>query len=179
MLFAAYANRVAQLSPEALGRIRERCAELNDPSFRALLDRALLFAKPFEPLLPEAAERSIPARVIVGVARAAISGLAIAGTMAAEFEASGPPAPPRPRREPKLTGRPRTDALLRAASLIEGVVAPLERTEPGVAVAVRAAGHAVLRHDQIPREDFEAIYKYVEPAIPFAELQASLTEDPT
>jgi hypothetical protein len=111
--------------------------------------------------------------MIAGVGRAAITGLALAGAVAAEFEASAPPSPPR---EPKSTGRPRTDALVRASRLIEAAVVPLEREQPGVAAAVRAAGIAVLRSTWMPREDLNAIYAYVEAEIPFADLKASRTD---
>ncbi|HEY9226805.1 MAG TPA: hypothetical protein VIP11_09175 [Gemmatimonadaceae bacterium] len=54
--------------------------------------------------------------------------------------------------------------------LIESALAPLQRTDPGVVTVVRAAGQAVLRHDRLSA-DFEAVYGYIEPEIPFADLE--------
>jgi hypothetical protein len=75
------------------------------------------------------------------------------------------------RRRRTTTGKPSTDAFIDAFFLIESVLAPRQQTQPGTTAAIRAAAHAVLRHDWLTPEDFASIYAPVEPEIPFAELK--------
>jgi len=170
--FITYGARVAQLSAASWNRMRVRCADLNDAAFRSLLRRAFLAAKPYELWLPEAAQRVRTLRVIAGVSRLLQTSLAIAGEAAAEFEGSTPAAPDQPPRRTQSTGSPRIDAYIDANFLIESMLAPLQRTDPGVTTAVRAAGQAVLRHDWLLRADFQDAYALVEPEIPFADLES-------
>jgi hypothetical protein len=170
-LFAAYSARIAQLPPASWDRLRLRCADLNDHAFRALLRRALLAAKPHELYIPEPA-RGIPLlRVIAGASRAVQTGLALAFEFAAEFDAPDRRAPDPPPRRTQSTGDSTTDAYIDATFLIWAALASVRRTDPGVAVVVRAAGDAVLRHDWLPRADFNALYAPIEPEIPFADLE--------
>jgi hypothetical protein len=132
-LFAEYAARAAKLSPEAWGRLRLSCAELNGPEFRALRER--------------------------------------------EFEEAASERTPPPRRT-KSSGKARIDAWVDANFALEAAVAQHERSDPGVATAVRAAGQAVLRHDWMSPEAFHAVYRYVESEIPYAELDPPATPPP-
>jgi hypothetical protein len=170
-LFVAYGARVAQLPPASWDRLRLRCANLNGAAFRSLLSRAFLAAKPYELWVPEPAHRGRSLRVIAGVSRIVQTSLAVAAEVAAEFEASARHPPDAPRRRPRSTGQLTTDAYIDANFLIESALTPIQRGDPGVATAVRAAGQAVLRHDWLARTDFEAVYALVEPEIPFADLE--------
>jgi hypothetical protein len=170
-LFAAYGARIAQLRPASWDRLRLRCADLNGPAFRSLLRRALLAAKPHELYVPESA-RNVPLLgVIAGASRVVQTGLALAFEIAAEFDVPDSRAPEPPPHRTRSTGDPTTDAYIDATFLIGGALAPVRRTDQGVAVAVRAAGDAVLRHDWLPRADFDALYAPIEPEIPFADLE--------
>jgi len=62
------------------------------------------------------------------------------------------------------------DACVDAYFLIDSALASSARAQPGVAAAIRAATQVMLRHDWLPPEDFEAVYRYIETEIPFAEL---------
>jgi hypothetical protein len=170
-LFAAYGARVAQLPSASWDRLRLRCADLNGPSFSSLVRRAVVAAKPHELYVPESARRIPLLQVIAGASRVLQTGLALAFEISAEFDVPDPRASgPRPRGT-QSTGDPTTDAYIDATFLIGGSLASVQRTDPGVAVAVRAAGHAVLRHDWLPRADFDALYAPIEPEIPFADLE--------
>lgn len=170
VLFAAYGARVAQLQSASWDRLRERCADLNGPAFRSLVRRAFLAAKVYEMWLPEVARRIPSVQVIDSVSRFVQRGLALAGEVAAEFDAAYLREPEQPRRRTTTTGAPRSDAYWDAICLIESALKHIQRTDPGVATAVRAAGQAVLRHDRLAPADFETVYSFVEPEIPYAEL---------
>lgn len=169
-LFVAYGARVGQLPPASWDRLRLRCAALNGPAFRSLVNRALLAARPQELWLPS--RRTSTLNAVASVSRAVQIGIAFAYEAVIEFETADPRAVVSPRRRTQSTGKPRTDQYSDATFLIESTLAPLQRTDPGVVTAVRAAGHAVLRHDWLPPADFSAVYAYVEPEIPFADLDA-------
>jgi hypothetical protein len=79
-------------------------------------------------------------------------------------------ATPRPVSQPANTGKPVIDACVDAFILIDNALASQARAQPGVAAAIRAAAQAVLRHDWLPPGEFEAVYTYIQPDIPFAEL---------
>lgn len=169
-LFAAYGARIAQLPPAAWDRLRLRCTDLSGPSFRSLLRRARLAAKPYEVYLLKAARvPGLP--VLAGASRVFQTGLALAFEVAAEFDMPDPRAPGPPPRRTESTGDPTTDAYVDAFFLIAAALAPIRRTDPGVAVGVHAAGQAVLRHDWLAPADFEALYAPIEPDIPFADLE--------
>jgi hypothetical protein len=170
-LFVAYAARVAQLPPAAWDRLQLRCAALNGPAFRSLVNRAHLAAKPYKLWLPRTTKPSGSLRAIAGVSRVVQTSMAFAFEVAAEFEASDPHASASAKPRAGSTGRPRTDAYIDATFSIESALEQLQRTDPGVATAVRAAGQAVLRHDWLTQSDFEAVYAFVEPEIPFADLE--------
>ena len=170
-LFAAYGAHIAQLRPASWDRLRLRCVDLSGPGFRSLLRRARLASKPNDLYLSTSAQRITSLRVIAGASRVVQTTLAVAFEVAAEFDASDPRAPePWPRRT-HSTGDPITDAYIDATFLIGAALAPFQRTDPGVAAAVRAAGQAVLRHDWLRRADFEALYAPIESEIPFASLE--------
>jgi hypothetical protein len=169
-LFDAYSTRIAQLDPPAWQRVRERCAALNGPEFHALVRRALRAAKPYEMKLPEAARQLVSIRVIEGVSWLVQNGIAFAGEVAAEFAAAAPGQPEPRWRRTKSTGNARTDMYIDASSRIELALAPFEKSDPGIVTAVRAAGRAVLRHDWMRPVSFDAVYGFIEPEIPFAEL---------
>jgi hypothetical protein len=170
-LFAAYGARIAQLPAASWDRLRLRCADLNGRTFRSLVRRALLAAKPHELYVPDPA-RDVPLlRVVAGASRVVQAGLALAFEIGAEFDVPDSRTPDPPPRRTQSTGDPTTDACIDATFLIWAALAPVRRTDPGVAVAVRAAGDAVLRHDWLPRAVFDALYAPIEPEIPFADLE--------
>jgi hypothetical protein len=170
-LFVAFSDAVAHLSPESWSRLRRRCADLDSLAFRSLLRRALLAARPYALWLPEGVQPSRTLRVMAGVSRGVQTSIAFAAQVAAEFEASATRVRVSPSTRPTSTGKRGTAAYIDANFRIESALAPLERAHPGVATAVRAAGQGVLRHDWLSRTDFDAVYAYVEPDIPFARLQ--------
>ena len=167
--FVAYSVRVAQLSPAAWDRLRIRCADLDGPAFRTLLRRARLGARPYEVWLPPATRLPLAFRIIAGASRAVQASIAFAGEVAAEFDAASAHAPSAPLRRTR-SGNARTDAFGDATLLIEATITPFGRTHPGLVTAIRAAGHAVLRHDWLSEADFDATYSLIEPEIPFADL---------
>jgi hypothetical protein len=169
VLFVAYGARVAQLTPASWDRLRLRCAALNGPAFRSLVNRALLAARPHELWLPS--RRTGLLNAIASVLRAVQTGIAFAFEVVIEFETADPRTLVSPRRRTQSTGKARTDELIDATFLIESALAPLQRTDPGVVTAVRAAGQALLRHDWLSPADFDAVYAFVEPEIPFASLE--------
>jgi len=168
-LFVAYAARVAALSPSAWDRLRLRCADLDDSAFRSLLRRARLSAKPYELFLPPAVRSRAAFRVIARASRTVQVSIAIAGQIAAEFEAAGSQRSAVPRNT-RSTGKRATHDSVDAYFLIESTLTSLERSNPGVVTAVRAAGQAVLHHDILDQADFDAAYMLIEPEIPFASL---------
>jgi hypothetical protein len=168
-LFVVYAAHVAALSPAAWDRLRLRCADLDRPAFRSLLQRARVAAKPFELFLTPTARRAVAPRIIARASRVFQVSLAIAGQVAAEFEGAGSESSRLPRRT-RSTGKQSTDAYIDANFLIESTLTSFERTNPGVVTALRAAGQAVLHHDWLAQADFDAVYMLVEQEIPFADL---------
>jgi hypothetical protein len=177
-LFAAYAARVASLSPGAWGRLRLSCAALNGPEFRALLERAQLSARPHELAVPAAAERLLSIRAIRAASRAVAVGIGFVYEVVAEFEAAAPGEPTPPPHRRRSTGKRVIDACVDATHMLEAAVSRHERTDPGVATAVRAAGRAVLRHDWMSPEAFHAVYRYVESEIPYAEIDPPANPPP-
>ena len=177
--FVAYGARVAQLTPASWDRLRLRCATLNGPACSALVNRALLAARPYKLPLPESTPPVGRLRAIAAVSHAVQTGIAFVGEFAFEFADSDPPASASPLRRTRSTGKPRTDAFIDATFLIESALIPLQRTEPGVVTAVRAAGRVLLMHDWLSPADFEAVYGYVESEIPFADLEAASGLDPS
>lgn len=167
-LFVEFGNRVSRLTPEAWNRLSARCAAFNGPEFSALLARTALGATPYKLPIPSPVRDRLSLRIIAGATRAVVTSMFFAGEVATEFErvTNSPPL-----RRTTSTGNPVTDAYVDAAFLIESALAPRNRSQPGVATVVRAASQAVLRHDWLPPEDFEAVYKYIEPDIPFDELR--------
>jgi len=177
-LFAAYAARVAKLSPAAWGRLRLSCAELNGPEFRALVERAQLSARAHErPELPGAA-RLMSIRAIRAVSRAAAVGIGFVYEVAAEFEAAAPADAAVPSHRTRSTGKPMIDACVDATQLLEAAVGWHQRSDPGVATAVRAAGQAVLHHDWMAPAAFQSVYRYVESEIPYAEIDPPTAPPP-
>ncbi len=170
-LFVAYADRVAGLTPSAWDRIRLRCVELDDPAFHALLLRTRLAAKAqaLPHVRPEVEER-LGLRMIRGASAAIQLSTAFIQQVVAEFEAAGPEpvAPTHPSTEG--TDRTVMNRFLDANKLLESVLLPHRRTNPGVVTAVRAAGQAVFRRGWMAQADFDAVYGLIEPDIPFAEL---------
>lgn len=167
--FVAYSVRVAQLTPAAWDRLRVRCADLDGPAFATLLRRTRLRARPYGLWLPPGTPHPLAFRVIAGASRAVQASIAFASEVVAEFGAAVPHAPNVPLRRTR-SGNPRTDAFVDATFRIEATLTPIGRTNPGVATAIRAAGHAVLRHDWLSETDFDAAYSLIEPEIPFADL---------
>jgi hypothetical protein len=106
----------------------ERCADLDDSSFRTLVQLATEFATPASP--------------------ASLVGKYRSGD--AELDAF-------------------SDAFLR----LESLLVPHARENPGLVTAIRAAGRYMMNHDWMPPEDFNELYGFIEPEIPFAELARS------
>jgi hypothetical protein len=175
-LYDAFATAVAGLSPAAWERIEARCSVLDSPSFAALVRRGQLFATPYALWLPDKAREHAVPRAIAAFSRGVMQAIGVTYELLAEFDADAPPrAEAEARPEPAPTGTPYVDAYVRASSLIESALAARERAHPGVATAVRSAAQAVLRHDWLPPDAFEAAYRYVAPEIPFE----SLADDET
>jgi len=170
-LFAAYGAHVAQLRPASWDRLRLRCVDLSGPTFRSLLRRARFAAKPQELYLSKSAQRVTSLRLIAGASRVVQTTLAFAFEVAAEFDTSDSHLPEPPPRRTHSTSDPTTDRYIHATFLIGAALVPIQRTDPGVATAVYAAGQAVLRHDWLLRADFEALYAPIESEIPFASLE--------
>jgi hypothetical protein len=149
---------------------------LNGPSFRALFNRALLAARPHELWTPTPTRPSAALHTIAGVSRIVQISLALAFEVSTEFEAAQPPASMSLKARARSTGKPRTDAYIDATFLIESALMPLLGTDSGVATAVRAAGQAVLSRDWLAPAVFHDVYAFVEPEIPFADLDAPSAE---
>jgi hypothetical protein len=169
-LYVAYAARVAQLPPPSWDRMRLRCASLSEPTFRSLLRRASLAARPHELWVPGSTPPARWLKVITGLNRVVQTSLGVAAELAREFETQGSVSG-GPRRRPRSTGKPSTDAYIDACMLVESALAPIQRADPGVATVVSAAGLGVLQHDWLAPADFDAVYSLVEPEIPFANLE--------
>lgn len=170
-LLTRYAERVGSLTPEAWGRLRIRCAELDGPEFSALIRRTQLAAKAREYPIRPAAASPIGLRMIRGASRVLRTSFAFTGQVMAEFEAAQttPPEPPRPRT--RSLGSPTTDAFVDARIAIETALTPIERGAPGLATAVRAGADAVYMQDFLTEADFTAVYAFMESEIPFAEIE--------
>ncbi|HEY5060350.1 MAG TPA: hypothetical protein VII52_02390 [Gemmatimonadaceae bacterium] len=167
-LFVEFGNRVSRLTPEAWDRLSSRCAALNGPDFRALLARTALAVSAHKLSIPAPLRDRLSLRIIAGASRAVITSIFFAYELAVEFDT---PDSSAPVYRPASTGKPHIDACVNAYALIETALASRIHAQPGVAAAVRAASRVVLLHDWLASEDFEAVYKYIEPDIPFAELQ--------
>jgi hypothetical protein len=170
-LLVSYGARVAQLTPGSWERLRRRCAGLNGPEFGSLVRRALLAARPYEMWLPSRPTASV--RAISGASRVVQTGLAFAFEVAAAFDVSDSRGiPSRPLRA-RSTGKPTTDAFIDAWFSINSALTPFQQTDRGLVTVVRAAGQAILRHGFLSPVDFDAVYGFVEPEIPFATLEMS------
>jgi hypothetical protein len=172
-LFATYAARVSALAAPAWERLEARCARLSDPSFAALLARASLTAKSHELWIPRRAESNRKLWAIKRASDVIQHGFAFAAEVFAEFETVDDSASRATPGTPKPGSRnlsPRAAALFEADRQLETALAPRAHRHPGVASAIRAAGHAVLRHDFLTPEDLSDLYQYVEDEIPFASL---------
>ncbi len=134
------------------------------------MERAFLAAKPHRLWVPPNARRHRTLDLIAWSVHTVQTSIALVAEFAAEFEASTPGAIELPRPRTRSTGRPRSDAFIDANFLIESAVTPLARSAPGVAAVVRSAGRAVLGRGHLSPSDFDAVYGYIEPEIPFAEL---------
>jgi hypothetical protein len=171
-LLVAFAERVDRLTPDAWQRLEARCAALNGPSFGALMARVRLAARPHELLTPITPHRSLPIAMIAGTQRAVTTAIFSAFELWIEFDPHSTEPPHWVGRQ-RTTGNPRTDACVNAYMLIESKITPLQHSQPGTVAVVRAAAQAVLRHDWLTPTDFAAVYGFVEPDIPFAELEAN------
>lgn len=172
VLLGRFADRVSLLPPAAWDRIRERCASLSDPAFRALIQRAVIAAKPHEAFVPGLTDPSPRLRLIAAASRAVQFSIAFFYEFGSEFDPEIEATADALRRPWRSTGKPRTDMYIDAWRRIEAKLLPLEHSAPGVAAAVRAAGQAVLRHDRLNPETFADVYRFVEAEIPFAELES-------
>jgi hypothetical protein len=168
-LFFSYATRVRALPSAAWPRIASRCAQLDDPSFRALLARAVMAARPYELWLPDGLRHKASFRALAAMSRTTQFGIAFATEVAEEFAASSDRVS---AASPRVTStrRPSTSVYFEGHRLLDEALAPLIGTHPGVTTAVRAAGEAVLRHDWLSPADFDAVYRFIEPEIPFSDL---------
>src|SRR6185437_9695128 len=87
-LYAAYAARVALLTPAAWDRMRRQCADLNGPSFRAMVNRTIHTAKPYDLWFPTAVTPRPVLRAIRGASRVVQTSLDFAYQVASEFEST-------------------------------------------------------------------------------------------
>ncbi|HEY4219061.1 MAG TPA: hypothetical protein VGM67_18090 [Gemmatimonadaceae bacterium] len=166
----AYAEAVARLTPEAWSRLEVACASLDDPSAAALVERALLFAKSHELYTPEPLKGRAFQRAIRGALRVYVTGLALAYEVGAEFE---PAFPDEVRPRTKSSGSPDIDAMVDARQLVESTLVERHAVHPlgpGLIAAVRLGEGAVARHDMLPPESFAAVYRFMEPEIPYSSL---------
>jgi hypothetical protein len=174
-LLTAFVARVDELSPSAWARIKTRCSALSDPSFGALLARTALLAKSQEMLLPEGMPRIPAVRVIKAVTDGIGKGFAFAFEAIAEFDAASEPMTSNRRasgtkqRSPRVVS-PRVAALIDAHRRLEAALRSRRQQHPGVVTAVRAAAEGVLHHAWLTPVEFDALYQYVAPEIPFTSL---------
>ena len=164
VLYCEFSRRVAGLSSESLDKLRARCAAIDGHSFGALMRRARLAARTHEVFH---SRNSTPLKFIANGSRCLQTGLAVALELVGEFQMPGS----RAVRRTDSTGKPRVDMFIDASFAIESALGSLSQNHPGVAAAVRAAADAVLRHDWLEPENFRRIYAFIEPEIPFAELE--------
>ena len=165
-LYAAYADAVAALPAAAWDRLTTACGALEGESFGALLRRARLGAKPYNTLELFAAH-SPALKGIAAVTTAAVTGIGVAFELIGEFERR---ASPSSTRSSERATNPRYGEYVDAWLAIESALHSIQESHPGVAVAIRAAGQAVLRHDWLSAEAFAAVYGFVESEIPYATL---------
>ena len=168
-LYAAFAQRVSALSPEAWERLASRCAALEGSTFDALIGRARVFARPYTAPLESNTVGGV-GKAVATAAGVGITGLGIAFELARELGDVFSRTPDAPLSRKQTTGSARNDRYVDASFLLENTLTRHARAHPGLATTVQAAGQAVLRHDWMPPEDFIAAYAVMEPDIPFAEL---------
>lgn len=163
-LFAAFGDLVGELEPESWQRVIMRCQHLDGSGFGALLARARLSVRPFETVKWLSRQGAPAVAAIARISAAGMTGLAVAFELGSEFRTPnvGPPI-----RRTESTGKRSTDTYVDSYFAIEASVARFQPLHPGVAVAVRAAGQAVLHHDFLVPEDFDAVYDLIEPEIPY------------
>jgi len=66
---------------------------------------------------------------------------------------------------------PRVTRLFEATRDLEAALASHAEGHPGLIVAVRTAGQALVRHDWLTEAAFGDVYQYVEAEIPFRSLE--------
>lgn len=169
-LVVVFSERLAALDDARWQRLYAQCAPLDDPAFSALLDRTMLRARSRDMLLPR--HRPIPfsLRALRSVNWSIQVTLAFLMEVGAEFETG---------HRPQLRNRARgmADAskedYFDAHRLIHNLLADHARSRPGVTAAVETAAHVLPIQDLVEPEVFEAMYRYVEPVIPFAEIAST------
>ena len=170
-LFAAYADAVAALPTSSWDRLTTTCASLEGDSFGAVLKRARLGARASSILEPLAAH-SWRVRGIAAVGTATLTGIGVAAELIGEF---GRPRSPSSVPLAVRHSDPTTAKYVEAWFTLEAAIYPVAASHPGLAAAIRAAAQAVLRHDWLSPESFNAVYAFVEPEIPYETLDRGVS----
>jgi len=165
---STFAAQVEALAPSAWQRIAARCQPLAGTTPTALLARAQLLAAPQITL--DLREPPAFVRMIPHVTQA----FGTAVWLTYEVVTSAFPSalePPWTRR--RSTGHEDFDRRMDAQNAIEHALERHGVRIPSVATAVRAAAHAVGMHDWLAPSTFERTYHWIEPEIPYANVEAA------
>lgn len=166
-LLSTFAAQVEALPPSAWQRIAARCQPLAGTTPAALLARAQLRA--VQQRMPDLREAPALVRMIPHVTQA----FGTAVWLTYEVVTSAFPStlePPWSRR--RSTGREDFDRRIDAQYAIEHTLERQGVRIPSVATAVRAAATAVGMHDWLAPSTFERTYHWIEPEIPYADVEA-------
>lgn len=165
-LVGNFAACVEALPAVAWARLQERCRPLAGSTPASLYARAQLSALPWD-TLPHAPDAPALVRAIPAVTHAGVVAMGLAYEVVTSAFPSTVEAPWTRRTS---TGTPDVDRYIDAQSTIERTLADRGVRVAGVATAVRAAAHAVWRHDWLASETFDRVYRWVASEIPYAEV---------
>jgi hypothetical protein len=169
-MLTTFAQKVAELSPDAWERVAAGCAALDQRTANAFLGRSELVGlsfvagtDPYEgPFLRSAVGVW---GTLWGLALEATHGLSPSG--AARLEAAAPWLPP---------GAPLSKPLSDALSRLAAVACAQRPSHPGVAAALFAIGLAFIARRALTQASIAAIYKPFEREIPYASLMPGQEE---
>lgn len=173
-LLCNFAACVEALSPEAWERLRERCRALDGSEPAAVFARAQLAAWPWR-MAPARANEPWVMRTMREAFHATQVGIALTGEL---VESAFPSSDRDLWRRSTSSENPDRDRYSDAFSTIEHALARHHVRTPGISTAVRAAAQAVLRHDFLTPADFDRVYQWVAPEIPYATVDPTATTAP-
>lgn len=163
---------VEALSPEAWERLCERCRPITGSGPMAMLARAKLMARATDIMYkPENAPPFI--RGINGAYAGFSIGLWLTGEL---MNSAFPSSEGEPRRRLTTSDNPDFDRVIDVSNNVEHVLARYRVRVPGVATVVRASLQAVLRRDHLTPIDFDFVYRWVAPEIPYARVDPRATD---